>query len=246
MLRASVVSVQSKGSDTAVRWNIVRRTQVNPRGSGENCTRCQNQGLDKTLGSVRRQPECGANGIRHREGVTRYKAWSTELGKLSRGCQGRRTRGQPLSARVPMLRTVAEPSVVAQTSRRQGLRPLRTHDRHRSLCPSRRPGHERAALPRRTARVLDHGQRFLASRTALCATPHAGLPQPGSGARPDSCQPAQPDRDLLLHPPAQGPHLPMTSPASPRSRIGCCASRSTTKAWQRHLTGGSREMTWRD
>ena len=103
----------------------MRRTQVNPRRSVENCTRCQNRNLDRIPGSVRRQPECGADGIRHREGVTRYRAWFTELGKLSRGCQGRRTRGQPLSARVPMPRTVAEPCVVCagQRTDREGESP---------------------------------------------------------------------------------------------------------------------------
>lgn len=53
---------------------------MNHRSSVDNCNRCQNQGFDNALGSVRRQPECGSDGIRHRDGVTFLWAWIRNLG----------------------------------------------------------------------------------------------------------------------------------------------------------------------
>ncbi|MDG4813640.1 hypothetical protein P8629_11590, partial [Hydrogenovibrio sp. 3SP14C1] len=51
-----------------------RRTRVNHRRSVDNCNRYQNQSLDNALGQVRRQPERGPGGIRHRGGVTVIQA----------------------------------------------------------------------------------------------------------------------------------------------------------------------------
>jgi hypothetical protein len=53
---------------------------VNHRGSVDNCKWCQNQGLDNALGLVRRQPEGGPDGIRHRDDVTFLRAWVRNLG----------------------------------------------------------------------------------------------------------------------------------------------------------------------
>jgi hypothetical protein len=53
---------------------------VNHRGSVDNCNRCQNQGFDNALGSVRRRPEGGSDDIRHRDDVTFLRAWIRNLG----------------------------------------------------------------------------------------------------------------------------------------------------------------------
>jgi len=53
----------------------------------------------------------------------------------------------------------------------EALRTLLAIYRHRALPPPGYPGHDPAALSRRPPGVLDHRQRFLASWTALRATP---------------------------------------------------------------------------
>ena len=53
---------------------------MNHRRSVDNCNRCQNQGLDITLGQIRRVPVFRSGGIRHRGGVTFIQAlvWNLE------------------------------------------------------------------------------------------------------------------------------------------------------------------------
>ena len=89
----------------------------------------------------------------------------------------------------------------------QGLRPLRAQDRHRPVRPPGRPGHARRSPTARPA--ASSGSSTTAPRIAgqradarLQAALAAARPRPYPGPR----QLAQPDRDLLLDRPAQGPH----------------------------------------
>ena len=79
-LKALVVSVNGKGRSTPIRYERLRRTKVNHLRSVDNCNRCQNQGLDNTLGQVRRVPSFWPDGIRHRGGVTIVQALVRNLG----------------------------------------------------------------------------------------------------------------------------------------------------------------------
>jgi len=59
-------------------------------------------------------------------------------------------------------RRLGVPGCAGRASR-QGVRPLRSNDRHRTFCPPGRSGHEPATVRHRAPRVLGHGQRLVAS-----------------------------------------------------------------------------------
>ncbi len=61
---------------------------MNHRRSVDNCNRCQNQGLDVTLGKIRRTPEFWSGGIRHRGGVTFVQALVWNLGSCRSDAKG--------------------------------------------------------------------------------------------------------------------------------------------------------------
>ena len=110
----------------------------------------------------------------------------------------------------------------------QTLRPLRGNHRDRSLRPSRRSGHENPALRHSKTGLLGGRQRLLAPWTSIHSTHETGLAQRPAHPPPRPLLVAQPDRDLLFHPPTQSPHPQTTSPASQTSKPDSTPSPSST------------------
>lgn len=74
------MSVKGKGGKNSVRYEQLRRMQMNHRRSVDKCNRCRNQGLDNALGQIRQKSEFRSGDIRHRGSVTIAQALVWNLG----------------------------------------------------------------------------------------------------------------------------------------------------------------------
>src|ERR1035437_9641980 len=105
------------------------------------------------------------------------------------------------------------------------LRPVRSHDRYRTVHRAGRTGHDPGAVRLRRPRVLGGRQGLVTPGTESHRPSRRTVPQRGHGAHTGPRVLAQPGRGLLLHHPAKSTvpqrlHQPRHRRAAPRSLRG--------------------------
>ena len=123
---------------------------------------------------------------------------------------------------------------------RPPLRPLRAQDGHRAVRPPRRASHELRALRVGQDRVLYRRQRLKPRRAALDRPARERLPQRAPDPSADPRLVAEPDRDLLLDPAAQGADTERLRQPRRTRRPGSRPSKTTTARSPSRSSGPSR------